>query len=348
MDVRRFGRWIAVVVCFWLAITAATSVAQELKSDLPPWCSYTPPASNARDLRIVLLAGDEEYRSEELMPMLGQLLSQRHGFHCTVLFSTNPESGLIDPNCQTNVPGMEALQQADLVIMGWRFRNLPDEQMKYFVEYLESGKPLIALRTSTHAFRYAGDSTSPYARYRFDDGKWKGGFGKQVLGETWVAHHGAHGREGTRGIIRPDMAQHPLLRGVNNVWGDTDVYTVGELPAGTKVLLDGQVVDGMKPDAEPVTGAKNEPMMPVAWIREHQHDNGKRSQIFCTTMGAATDFVEPGLRRLVVNAAYWMTGLESEIKPDLNIEFVAPFQPTPFGFDKFQRGLSARTFDLAK
>ncbi len=347
-------RWYANICCrLALSILTLFSIAsvevygQADTAELPPWCTYAPAAELDRKLRIVLLAGDEEYRSEEALPMLGKLLSQRHGFHCTVLFSTHPESGMIDPTCQTNVPGMQALEQADLVIMAWRFRSLPDEQMKYFVDYLERGKPLIALRTSTHAFRYAGDSTSPYAKYRFDDGAYEGGFGRQVLGETWVAHHGAHGRESTRGIVRPEMADHPLLRGVSDVWGDTDVYTVRDLPSGTKVLLDGQVLAGMTPQSVPVVGAKNEPMMPVAWIREHQHDNGNRSQILCTTMGAATDFIEPGLRRLLVNASYWMLGLESQIKPDLDIEFVGPYSPTQFGFDKYQRGLTARTFDLS-
>ena len=87
--------------------------------------------------------------------MLGKILSQRHGFKCTVLFSVNPDTGTIDPVNQTNVPGMHLLDSADLVILLFRFRELPDADMKHFVDYLQAGKPVIALRTATHAFQYS-------------------------------------------------------------------------------------------------------------------------------------------------------------------------------------------------
>src|SRR6266550_1186552 len=81
---------------------------------------------------IVFLSGDEEYRSEEGLPMLAKILAIRHGFKCTVLFPINPADGTIDPTIQTNIPGMQALQTADLVVMLLRFRELPDDQMKHF------------------------------------------------------------------------------------------------------------------------------------------------------------------------------------------------------------------------
>jgi hypothetical protein len=92
---------------------------------------------------IVFLAGDEEYRSEEGLPMLAKILAVRQGFKCTVLFSLNPADGTIDPMAVTNLPGLERLGQADLCVMKLRFRELPDEQMRHFVDYLESGKPLV-------------------------------------------------------------------------------------------------------------------------------------------------------------------------------------------------------------
>jgi len=84
--------------------------------------------------RIVFLTGDEEYRSEEGLPMLAKILAVRHGFDCTVLFSIDPATGDIDPNCQTNLPGIEALDTADLCVMLLRFREWPDERMKHFVD----------------------------------------------------------------------------------------------------------------------------------------------------------------------------------------------------------------------
>ncbi len=312
----------------------------------PHWCVYEPGnAVPANGKHIVLISGDEEYRSEEALPMLGKLLSQRHGFRCTVLFPIDPASGEIDPNNQQNIPGMQNLQDADLVIMALRFRRLPDEQMKFFDDYLMSGKPVIGLRTSTHAFRYEGDDPTSFRHYSGSQ-QWPGGFGKQVLGETWVNHHGHHGRESTRGIINPAQADNLLLTGVTDVWGPTDVYGIRELPEGCQVLLQGQVIDGMTPDDPPLTGEKNEPMMPLAWTRTWTTPAGKPCSIFCTTMGSSTDFANPGLRRLIVNAAYQMTSLADQISDDLNVDYVDPYEPTPFGFDRFRKGLTPRDFDL--
>src|SRR5207248_8660486 len=80
--------------------------------------------------RVVLLSGDEEYRSEESLPQLARILAERHGFTCTVLFAINPTDGTIDPNVRTNLPGAEALDSAEVVVMLLRFREWPDEQMK--------------------------------------------------------------------------------------------------------------------------------------------------------------------------------------------------------------------------
>ncbi|MDI9444792.1 MAG: hypothetical protein QM844_11560, partial [Planctomycetota bacterium] len=93
-----------------------------------PWVVFPGGDGPGKGKHIVLIAGDEEYRSEEAMPMLGKLLSVRHGFKCTVLFSINPQDGTIDPVNQKNIPGLENLQTADLMIIATRFRELPDEQ----------------------------------------------------------------------------------------------------------------------------------------------------------------------------------------------------------------------------
>src|SRR5262249_22630179 len=112
--------------------------------------------------RVVLLTGDEEYRSEESMPQMAKILAQRHGFDCTVLFAIDPANGAINPNVKTNLPQAEALDSADVIVMLLRFREWPDEQMKHFVDAYLAGKPIIALRTSTHAFNYSTNSSSPY------------------------------------------------------------------------------------------------------------------------------------------------------------------------------------------
>ena len=324
------GLWLAVLA--WRAPAAEGGV-------------YQGSGGPGRGKHIVFLAGDEEYRSEEGLPMLAQILAARHGFKCTVLFAINPADGTIDPLTLTNMPGMAALDAADLCVMGLRFRELPDAQMKHFVDYLNAGRPIIALRTSTHAFKYEVNKSSPYAKYDWHSTVWPGGFGRQVLGETWVAHHGNHGRESTRGVIHEAFKGHPILRGVADLWGPTDVYAITQLPADAQVLVWGQVLAGMKPEAPPVAGPKNSPMMPLVWIRNYTGENGRTAKVLTTTMGAAVDLENEGLRRLLINAAYWAVGLEKKIPRRANAACVGEYQPGWFGYGKFKPGRKPR--DLA-
>lgn len=307
------------------------------------WVTYEGEEGPGRGKHIVLLSGDEEYRSEEGLPMLGKILAIRHGFKCTALFPINPESGEIDPNFTKNVPGMEALKNADLVIMLWRFRELPDEQMQHFVDYYLAGKPIIALRTSTHPFNYSRNSQSKFKKYHWQSREWPGGFGKQVLGETWVAHHGAHKKEATRGIIETSAKNHPILKGIEDIFGDSDVYTVN-LPDDAEVLVRGQVLEGMNPTDPPVTGKKNDPMQPVVWVRNHKNESGETNKVVVTTMGAATDLQSEGLRRLLVNAAYWSLGLP--VPDNTDVRYVGEFKPTMYGFGGFKRGVKPAEHEL--
>lgn len=295
---------------------------------------------------IVLLAGDEEYRSEEALPALARILAFRHGFKCTVLFSIDPATGMIDPNNQTNVPGMSSLRNADLVVMFWRFRELPDNEMKEFVDYLLSGRPIVALRTSTHAFAYQRNKSSPYARYDFRSSEWPGGFGQQVLGETWVSHHGIHGEESTRAIVNQAAKDHPILKCVDSIWVPTDVYTVRRLPEDATVLMWGQVLAGMNPDSPPVQGGKNDPLMPVVWIRHYKNEAGKTNRVFTTTMGSAVDLLDENFRRLLVNACYWGLGMEEKVQGCMDVRFVGEYKPTWFGFGRFKRGVRPQDLQI--
>src|SRR5262245_43706607 len=136
---------------------------------------------------IVLVSGDEEYRSEEALPQLGKILARRHGFKCTVLLAIDPNDGTINPNI-SNIPGLEALKTADLMVIFTRFRDLPDEQMKHIVDYLDAGKPVVGIRTATHAFNIKNGKTYSKYSYSAGDKSYDQGFGRQVLGETWINH----------------------------------------------------------------------------------------------------------------------------------------------------------------
>jgi type 1 glutamine amidotransferase len=291
---------------------------------------------------IVLVSGDEEYRSEQALPQLARILSQRHGFDCTVLFAINPADGTINPKQSDNIPGLEALDSADLMILFTKLRDLPDVQMKHIVDYVESGRPVVAMRTATHAFDLKTSRT--YQRYSWNSKEWDGGFGRQVLGETWIDHHGRHGVQSTRGIVVPGQERHPILRGIQSgaIWVPTDVYKVRlPLPEGAQPLVLGEVLEGMSPADAPVAGKQNDPMMPVAWIRTY----GSAS-IFTTTMGSAQDLLNESFRRLLVNACYWAIGMEGRIVERPSVELVGAYQPLPFKFGGAAQGVKPSDLEL--
>ena len=300
-----------------------------------PWLVFEGADGPGKGKQIVLISGDEEYRSEEALPQLAKILAKRHGFKCTVLFAIDKD-GTINPDQNDNIPGLESLRSADLMIIATRFRNLPDNQMKEVVDYVESGRPIIGMRTATHAFNL---KEKTYAKYTWNSKAWDGGFGRQVLGETWVNHHGQHGKQSTRGIIAPGANDHPILRRIKDgdIWGPTDVYEAHP-PADCTPLVLGEVLSGMTPNDKPVVGKKNDPMMPVAWIKTYATEGGKKARIFTTTMGAATDLESEGTRRLLVNATYWAAGLEDKIPAQSDVTLVGEFHPTPFGFGGFKKG----------
>jgi type 1 glutamine amidotransferase len=311
-----------------------------------PWVMYEGKAGPGLGKHIVLVSGDEEYRSEEALTQLGRILAVHHGFKCTVLFAINPADGTIDPVNVNNIPGLEALRKADMMVIATRFRELPDEQMQYVDEFVNSGKPILGLRTATHAFSYSKNKNSPYVKHDWRCKEWPGGFGQQVLGETWVNHHGHHKVESTRGAINEACKDHPILKGVADIWGPTDVYTVTHLIPEAQILVWGQVLEGMKPTDKPVVGKKNDPMMPLVWTKGFAGSQGKTSRVICTTMGAAVDLESAGLRRVLVNACYWGLGLESQIPAQSNVDVVGTFKPTFYGFGQHVKGVKPSDLKL--
>ena len=166
--------------------------------------------------KIVFVASDHEYRAEETLPALARILAVHHGFDCTVLFGLS-ENGEIEAGA-SNIPGLEALKNADGMVIFARFLALPPEQMKHIDDYLNRAGPVVGLRTSTHGFNYK-DKKDPYYKYHFRyDGKdYHAGFGHQVLGQSWVGHYGKNHQQSTRIDIIPAKKSHPILRGVNKV-----------------------------------------------------------------------------------------------------------------------------------
>ena len=330
------------------------------------WIDFKGKDGPGKGKRVVLMAGDEEYRSEEYMPVLGKILAERHGFKATVLFPVNKSTGEIDPKTLDNIPGIEALDSADLMIIGTRFRALPDEQMKHVDAYLMAGKPVIGMRTATHAFNgLKGEYAKYNYNYKGDAKEWGQGFGRLVLGETWVNHHGAHKSESTRALFAPGAKGSPLLNGIKDgeIWTPTDVYTVRlPLPGDARPILLGQVTKrkstdkpqpgdpfyGMSPadnePAPPVTDKrtgktvdKNNPMMPITWTKSYQLPGGKPGRSFTTTMGSSTDLVNEAFRRLLVNAVYSL--LDMKVPDKADVELVGEYKPSAYGFGGQKKGV---------
>ena len=337
---------------FLLCLTAGLSRAQSAG------IVYEGASGPGQGKHIVLISGDEEYRSEEALPQLAKILSQRHGFKCTVLFAIDPSDGTINPNA-SNIPGLEALDTADLMVIFTRFRDLPDDQMQHIVKYLEAGKPIVGIRTATHAFNIKPGKT--YSKYSYDakDADYAQGFGRQILGETWISHHGRHGSQSTRGIVVKGQEDHPILRGIRDgdVWGPTDVYGVRlPLPGDSQPLVLGQVLSGMHsidPPAGPAEDRKtkkstdpNIPMMPIAWTKTYAGTSGSRGRVFCSTIGAANDLLTEGTRRLLVNACYWSLGLEDKISAQSDVSLVGDYQPSNFKFNGFKPGIKPEAHAL--
>jgi type 1 glutamine amidotransferase len=267
---------------------------------------------------------------------------------------------VVDPNYVNNIPGLDQLDNADLMVIFTRFRALPDEQMEHIEKYLESGKPIIGIRTATHAFNFQ-DSTSNYfnyGNYYSSDDDWDGGFGRRILGENWVAHHGHHGEQSTRGVIADAMTDHPILNGIDSgIWGPTDVYAV-RLPMqeGVTPLLLGKTVDRVNPrdENDPMLGLRptdtaapppatrknpageevivdlNDPMMPIAWVKSYQLENGDQGQVFASTIGASVDLLSEEVRRMYVNAVYHLLKMPVPAKSDVSI--VGEYSPSRFAF----------------
>ena len=298
----------------------------------PLWLTFAGEEGPGKGKHILFIAADQEYRSEQAMPMLAKMFAKHHGFDCTVLFSVN-DKGEVDPTKKIrwedktithDIPGLEHLAKADLIVVFSRLISLPDNQLEHFYNYLDSGKPIIGIRTANHGF------------LGFDykkDGK-RIDFGDDVLGGSFRSHHGHWQADSTRGLIVEKNKDHPVLKGVADIWGLSDVYRTykegGTLPAACTPLVDGQPLVGRKPD-----DAANDKLiaLPVAWVKTWTANTGKIARVFHTTMGSAEDYRNAGLRRLTVNAAYWCLAMEEKIDPKSKVDIVGKYAPLSSGFN---------------
>ena len=169
-----------------------------------------------------------------------------------------------------------------------------------------------------------------------------------MLGDTWNSHHGGHKSQATRGVIEAGNEKHPILTGVDDVFGLTDVYGVTHLREDDDILMRGAVLAGMKPTDLPVEDKKNDPMMPLVCSRMYKGETGNTTRVINTTMGASVDLESEGLRRLLVNACFWGLKMEAKIPEKADVAIVGEFKPLMYGFGSFQKGLKPSDFALRK
>lgn len=296
---------------------------------LTPLCAnplvYEGESGIGKGKHLVFLASDHEYRSEETCPALARILAKHHGFKTSVLFGLD-EQGHITAGA-SNVPGLEALESADGLIIFARFLNLPDGQMKHLDAYLERGGPVVGLRTSSHAFKIPAGST--YAKYDFRYGgdDFRNGFGEQILGNTWVGHYGKNHQQGTRIQIVPEQKGHVILTGVKDgAFTQAGAYN-GEPAPDFTVITNSQPLVSMEADAA-VDASK--PPLASTWTRHYKSKDGKQARVFHSTQGASEDILDADYRRMIINGILWSIGAESKIAADLEVGFVGPYEPNTF------------------
>jgi len=228
---------------------------------------------NDKRPRVVFISAESEYGAAESLPGFAHELEIKYGLCCEILQGSTEKSG---PE-RHEILGMEALAKADLAVVFARRRAFPAQQMKYFRDYLDSGRPLIALRTSSHAFDTRGKHPDGHVEWR--------NFDPEVLGGNY---HGHHGRGPTTTVTSADGAEgHPILADVRMPFTSiSSLYEASPLTKSTRTLLIGTI-----PDEEPE---------PVAWTNR----KGK-SRVFYTSLGHVDDFKNPQFRRLLINAVFW-------------------------------------------
>lgn len=261
------------------------SCSSQSKEDTSVASSEAPPSEQEEEKPLVVfVTGDHEYSSEGTMPLLAAELEKNYDMR-TVVLKSDP-----DENAEENIPGLEALKDADLAIFFLRWRRLPEEQVKHIDDYLQSGRPIVGFRTSTHAFNYPEGHPLE---------KWNA-FGEFALNAPpgWGGIHTHYGHESTTEVsVIEEASDHPILTGVEDFSADSWLYTVlPDYPTeGSKHLLMGHAVN---PNKEAIDH-------PVAWTGT----NSFGAKVFTTTLGHPGDFDRPAMQRLAINGIHWALGL---------------------------------------
>jgi hypothetical protein len=328
VNLKSAARCVVVLLAIWHPAFAA--------GEEKAWLSYPSGDGLGSGKHVVFVTGEELYRSEESAPMLARLLNKRFGFQTTVLFSVSPKTKNIDPNNKDNIPGIDQVAKADFLVMMLRYRQFPEAGMRILAHHFKAGKPCLAWRTSTHAFAYTKTrgQKSEFAEWDWQSTVWPGGFGQQIVGDTWVRALGQLGQHGTRGAIESTQREHPILRGISQLWGPSPLYAVEKLPSTATLLVRGEALVGIEPESALWQG---QPAQPLVWVKDYQLPEGKPGRLIASMIGSAEDLAQADVRRLFLNAILFGCGLEAAITPALDVAPIGEWKPSPSGFNHFRK-----------
>lgn len=237
---------------------------------------------------VVIVVGTRHYSPHLTLPKFAKELD-RHGFRSTVVIGEG------DPEKKTEnvLPGIEAIATADVVILYARFLNLPPREWKFVEDYIKSGKPIIGLRTTNHAFKFAKNDP------RF---QWNSDFGRRVVGTPYVAHQNT--RTNISVVQKPEL--HPIMTGVTKTkWESPAKLYLTRLEPGCVPLIIGEG-EGNPRLLEKSFGTiqvNHSETDIVAWTWKNQWG----AKVFSTTLGHAGDFAEESFTRMLVNGVCWAT-----------------------------------------
>ena len=256
------------------------------------WVMCSLPATASSDVpdkpHAVFVVGTTHYSPQNSMPPFAKEL-ERWGFRTTVILPKG------DPEQNKNgvgLPGLEALKDADVAILFMRFLSLPDDQFKQLMDYVESGRPVVGFRTSTHAFLYPED----HPRFR-----WNNDFGRYVLGTQYVTH--LQNETDCRVVAR--HKDHPVLTGVpDESFRSTGTLYLTSLQPGCVplVLGSGQAKAGRLVENQFGTYYVDQTGTDiVAWTWQNQWGG----RVFCSSFGHVGDFGTEPIMRILVNGVFW-------------------------------------------
>ncbi len=220
--------------------------------------------AGAPPLRVVMLSGSGEYKSGESLPAFAKHLEEKFSVKATVLQAKGDKE----------IPGLEALDAADVLLVFTRRVKLDGEQLERFKKYCLAGKPIVGLRTASHAIQ---------TWLEFD---------KEVLGGNYKGHGPSNVT--AKVALNPEAKGHPVLKGVADFESSYSLYTTSPIAKDATLLLT-------------ATTEKPEASQPAAWVREY-----KGGRVFYTSLGGIKDFDAPSFRQLLINAIFWVAKREVE------------------------------------